>query len=368
MGSLLDVQTIEDIAVGAAILGTGGGGDPYIGKLMAQQAANEYGPARLIDLDDVPDQEWIVPVAMMGAPTVIVEKIPSGDEALKAFQALERYLGAKAYATMSIEAGGINSTIPIAVAAALDLPLVDADGMGRAFPEIQMVTPTLYGISATPMVMVDEKGNSLILNTISNRWTEKLSRAATVQMGGSAIIALYAMKGWQAKEALVKGSISLEAMLGRAVRLAHQEKRDPIEAILSTARGFKLFEGKISDVERKTEKGFARGEAQIEGIEKYKNRALKIHFQNENLVAVLDGSAVATVPDLISILDKESGLPITTEGLKYGSRVVVIGIPCSEKWRSEEGIKLVGPRYFGYDLDYIPIEARAEAMRRWIAE
>jgi hypothetical protein len=62
------------------------------------------------------------------------------------------------------------------------------------------------------------------------------------------------------------------------------------------------------------------------------------------------------VPDLISVLDLESGLPITTEGLRYGNRAIVVGSPCNPKWRTKEGLELVGPRYFGYDFDYTPLE------------
>ena len=61
-------------------------------------------------------------------------------------------------------------------------------------------------------------------------------------------------------------------------------------------------------------------------------------------------------PDLITVLDAETGIPITTEGIRYGARCVVLGIPCDNKWRTKRGIELVGPRYFGYDTDYIPVE------------
>ena len=40
---LIDVADLDDIATGGAILGTGGGGDPYIGKLMAQEAIRRHG-------------------------------------------------------------------------------------------------------------------------------------------------------------------------------------------------------------------------------------------------------------------------------------------------------------------------------------
>jgi DUF917 family protein len=354
----LEIQNVEDLALGAAVLGTGGGGDPYIGKLMAIHAIEKYGPVTLLSLDEIGDDDLIVPAAMMGAPTVMVEKLPQGDEAIKAFRALEDYLGRKINATMSIEAGGLNSTIPITVAARLGLPMVDCDGMGRAFPEIPMVTHTLYGISATPFAMADEKGNSAILNTIDNHWTERLARSITIDMGCTALIACYAATGRQLKECSVPGTITLAERIGRTIREARQGNRDVIAAVQEVTGGFEIFRGKITDVQRRTETGFARGEATFEGMDGYSGQRMKLYFQNEHLVAAVDGQIVVTVPDLIAVLDAETGQPITTESLRYGFRVVILGIPCHEKWRTPAGLALVGPRYFGYDTDYVPVEVR----------
>jgi DUF917 family protein len=355
---LLHPENVEDIALGAAVLGTGGGGDPYIGKLMGIQAIREFGPVTLLSLDEIDDDAVIVPTAMMGAPTVMVEKLPKGDEIIKAFYALESYLGQKITATMSIEAGGLNCVTPLTVAARLRLPLMDCDGMGRAFPEIQMVTATLYGISATPFAMGDEKGNSAILNTIDNRWTETFSRSITIDMGCTAMIACYATTGKELKEWGVPNTITLVEEIGRTIREAQSSKTNVVEAVREIVGGFEIFKGKIVDVQRRTEKGFARGEAILEGIDEYDSQILKLQFQNENLMAMLDGEAVVSVPDLITVLETESGEPITTEALRYGFRVTVLGIPCNQKWRTPEGIALVGPRYFGYDMDWVPVEER----------
>jgi len=355
---LLHEQNVEDLALGAAVLGTGGGGDPYIGKLMAIQAIREHGPITLLSLDEIKDDDLIVPSAMMGAPTVIVEKLPRGDEIIKAFRSLESYLGRKITATMSIEAGGLNSTTPLTVAARLGLPMVDCDGMGRAFPEIPMVTHTLYGISATPFAMADEKGNSAILNTIDNHWTETFSRSITIDMGCTALIACYATTGRQLKECAVPNTITFAEEIGRTIRETRAAKGDVVAAVREITGGFEIFKGKIVDVERRTERGFARGEATFEGFDEYASSTLKLHFQNENLVAILDGEIVVSVPDLITVLELETGEPITTEALRYGFRVAVLGIPCTPKWRTPEGLKLVGPRYFGYDIDYVPVEER----------
>ena len=360
---LVGEENLDDLAVGAAILGTGGGGNPYIGTLLAKQAVREHGPVELVSVDEVPDDAVVVPSAMMGAPTVMVEKLPRGDEIIRAFKALQEFLGKKITHTVSIEAGGLNSTTPFSVAAHMGIPLVDADGMGRAFPEIQMVTPTMYGVSATPMALADEKGNAAIIETIDNRWTERLARSLTIDMGCTAMIALYAMDGRMLKEAMVPGTIGLAEELGMLIREARTSHDDAIGAVLKRLDGFRVFTGKIADVARRTETGFARGEAKIEGTGEEADSTLELRFQNEHLVALRDGEIVVSVPDLIIVLDAETGEPITTEELRYGFRVTVVATPCDVRWRTDAGLALAGPRYFGYDIDYVPVEERFGAWR-----
>ena len=244
------------------------------------------------------------------------------------------------------------------MAAELGIPVVDADVMGRAFPELQMVMPSLYGITATPMAIADEKGNSAILNTINNKWTETLARTMTVDMGCSAMLAAYAMSGAQVKVAGVGRTITQIEMIGRTIRAAQAAHVDPIEAVRGATGGYVIWRGKVSDVARRTESGFARGDAYISGLGEYYGKLLCISFQNEFLIAQTDDEVLVTTPDLITVLDAETGHPITTETLRYGFRVAVLGMPCDWRWRTPAGIALVGPGYFGYKTDYIPIEKR----------
>jgi DUF917 family protein len=353
----LGPQAIEDIAVGAAVLGSGGGGDPFVGKLMALQAVAEHGPVTLVTPDELAPDGLAVPVAMMGAPTVVVEKVPNGNEIPRAFDALSAYLGRSVAAIIPIEAGGMNSMLPLALSATLGVPTLDLDGMGRAFPELQQVSFHLGGISATPMVLVDEKGNQTILQTIDNLWTERLARNLTVQMGGSAMIALYPMTVEQAGRHGILGSISLAERFGRVLREARHSSRSPVEALLEAGQGRLLFTGKITDVFRRTQAGFAKGEMALEGLDACRGHRLTVAFQNENLAAVLDGQVLASVPDLIVVLDQETGSPVTTESLRYGLRVSIVGFPCAPQWRTPLGLENCGPRYFGYEIDYRPIES-----------
>jgi DUF917 family protein len=64
---------------------------------------------------------------------------------------------------------------------------------------------------------------------------------------------------------------------------------------------------------------------------------------------------LASAPDLIMVLDPDTGEPTTTEDLRYGFRVVVLGARCDPRWRSEAGLALVGPRCFGYDFDFVAL-------------
>ena len=353
----IDTDNLDDFATGATVLGTGGGGDPYVGTLMAEQAIERHGPVELIDPAAVPDEELVVPSAMLGAPTVMVEKLPRGSESVQAFEALADHTGETAYATMSIEAGGLNSTIPIAVAAELGLPLVDADGMGRAFPEVQMVTLTLGDVAATPMSIADEKGNSVTVEAVDNRRAEQFARTTAIEMGGSCMIATYAHTGAQLRDHAVLGSMSFAHEIGETIREAQSGPRDPVDALVELTDGYELFEGKTVDVDRRTEDGFAVGTAEIEGLEAYEGRDLRLDFQNEHLIARdSERGVVACVPDLITVLDAETGDPVTTEGLRYGHRVRVVGMPCADPWRTEGGLELVGPSYFDYDVEYRPVE------------
>ena len=356
MSWTITADLVPDLARGAAVLGTGGGGDPYVGALLAGQALAEYGPVEVVSVDEVPADAVVVTAAMMGAPTVMVEKLPGIEEVARPVRELSEHYGAPITHIACAEVGGVNSTIPLVAAAALGLPLIDGDGMGRAFPELQMVLPTLDGIEASPLAYADEKGNVGVLRAVDNHWVERIARVAAVEMGCSIMISGFQMSGEQAARALVRDSLSTCLQIGRTITAAQDAKTDPVLATADLLGGRTLFSGKVVDVERKTNAGFARGTARLEAASAATDgtgepERLELSFQNEHLVARLGDQVMATTPDLIIVLDHDSGEPVTTEALRYGQRVSVLAAPADERWHSPEGIELVGPRYFGYDLD-----------------
>ena len=157
----IGISDIEDIALGAALLGAGGGGDPYIGKLLAIGAVKECGEVSLIDVDELSDDDVVVPVASVGAPTILTEKGVGSNEFTKLIDMVGSYYGKKITAIMPIEAGGVNSMLPIAAAARLGLPMVDVEAWSRV-PRNSNGYVHHWRRVGKPMLFIDEKGNMVL--------------------------------------------------------------------------------------------------------------------------------------------------------------------------------------------------------------
>lgn len=353
----LDRGRLEALAIGAGILGTGGGGNPYYGMLFVRRLLREGYRVTIVSPDEVPDDALVVSVGGMGAPTIGIERIHRGDEPLAALRALEEHLGRRATHLIPGEIGGANALRPLAVAALAGLPVIDGDGMGRAFPELQMDTFSIYGIPATPAAIADIYHDVVLFPRLRDAVTlERYARAVTVQMGGAAGFAFPVMSGDEVKRVAIPYTISLAVELGEAILAARRTHRDPLAAATAVTGGQVLFRGKVVDVERRLAAGFARGVVRLQGLGEDRGSELWIDFQNENLIARRDGEVIAVVPDLICLVDQETAEPVTTEVVRYGLRVAVLGIPAPAMLRTAEALAVVGPVAFGYrEVDYRPL-------------
>lgn len=360
MSMKLETETdLIDFAFGAAFLGGGGGGDPYIGRLMLRQQIDAGRRVDIVDLEDVPDDAFVVPVATMGAPTVMNERIPSAEATIEVLRTTERLFGRPSTHICGVEAGGINATLPMVVGAITGLPVVDVDGMGRAFPELQMVTFGIYGVAASPVVLRNETGDEVVVTAADNRRAEAIARAVVSEMRGMAQIGLYPMSGRQLKSTGVAKTMSLAKQIGAVVRETRQLNLDPFKAIVSLisnrgGRAYNLFTGKISDLTRETRAGFSVGQVMLESLDD--SAPAVIEFQNEYLRFTHRGVTRAIVPDIVTILDLETATPFTAESLRYGQRVRIMGISAGDVLRTARALEVVGPRAFGFAEDFVPIE------------
>ena len=356
----LVIQDLTDYVRGASLLGAGGGGDPYIGLLMLQQQLDGGRELHILSIQDLEDDAFVASAACMGAPTVMTEKLPSIDALRLALHRLERHVGQAVSAIIPLEIGGINSTVPLVLASHLGLPVINADGMGRAFPEIQMVAFGVYGCPISPVVVANERKDVVVVESDDNKQGEDLARSVVTQMGGMAHIALYPMSGRDVKRTCVPDTLGLALQIGRSISSARAMDKDPFNSLFSALEQCLpkrdcgvLYDGKVVDVLRDTKGGFNIGLIKLRGLTG-RGSEFEVRYQNEYTVALKDGTICALVPDIIAVLDRETAEPITAEQVKYGQRVKVIGITVPEVMTTPEALATFGPAAFSIDAEYKP--------------
>src|SRR5256714_13440274 len=304
----ISLDDIEALAVGAWILGTGGGGSPYLGLLNMRRPYGEGHRVSLMAPVDLADEDGAAVVPNMGAPPVGQERLADSRNLARAVEIQEGLLGSKFRAVMSLEIGGGNGIQPLMAAAHLGLPVVDADLMGRAYPEAQMTSVAVGDLRPYPCALYDPRGlESIVTNVPSWKWMERVSRKICVEMGSIASTCKAPRTGREIKDWGIHFTVSKAIGIGRRVREAHGRHQDPIAAILDEAQGKQLFRGKVVDVARRATEGFLRGRCVIDGLDEDRGVRLEIAFQNEWVVAWRVGGEkrepIAMSPDLICVLD-----------------------------------------------------------------
>jgi len=355
----LTLDLLENLVIGSAILGSGGGGDPLYFYMMARYEIEKHGPVSLIGINDLKKDDFVLPVGFMGAPVAETEKIPSGREFFAVVNAFEKILKKNIDVVMPYEIGGINAFIPVIVAAQKGIPLLDADLMGRAFPEVQMTVCNLVeGMHSSTGVVADCLGNTVIIHANDSHTLEKFGRQATVAMGSIAAFGYYPILGQQAETFTIPKSISKAIAIGKLHRDAKKNGVSPLDAILKLCKGVHLGSGRVVDIDRFISKGFVNGKVVIE----HQKDKIEVIFQNEFLIAKYNDKIFATTPDILVLIEQETAVPITCESLQYGIKVDLVALPAPEIWTTPAGLALVGPRHFGYDVDYCPINKKTSPM------
>lgn len=333
--------------------GYGGGGNPYLSTLNLRRLYAEGARVQVLQPDELADDDMVAVVSGMGAPLVGQERLKDPRHMARAVELMEDYLGRPFRAIMALEIGGANALSPFLAAALLGRPVVNADCMGRAYPEAQMTSFAIGGLSMFPLSLVDVRDNEVIVTRAESwKWMEKVSRAVCTAVGSTAATCKAPRTGREVKDWGIHDTITQATDLGRVVLEARARHDDPVAAVLDHAKGKQIFRGKIVDVDRTTTGGFLRGKTVIEGIDADRGATLELAFQNEWAVAFRNGEPVAMTPDLLCLLDSVSGSAIGTESVRYGQRVSVVALPAPEILTTPAGVAAVGPRAFGYDIDF----------------
>jgi DUF917 family protein len=359
----MEIRNIEDasmLVTGATIMGTGGGGDNRQGLRLLREVLESNHKIRIVPLDRLTKEPLIAVPYFVGsvAPGEIKKKNPVKikDPVKVAVSQLEEVLGKKITAFAATELGGLNTSVAVHIAARLGLPMVDGDLLGRAGPELHQCTAHLFDVSMCPSAIVTDGGNIVIVKGYGSIDSyEATARHQSVIAGHSAVVVDTPMALRDARKVILQGTVSLCFKLGKAVHRARQKSKDPVQAVVDALQGWKLFQGKVSNFKWKDESGFLQAELWLDGTREFRGHKLKSWIMNEHIMVWRDRKPVVMPPDLMSLL-KSNGEAVTNGQLRVGMNLTAIAAKSPQVWRTARGLALFGPRHFGFDFDYQPVE------------
>jgi DUF917 family protein len=361
-------QDIQDFVRGCTFMGTGGGGDPKDGIAWLTEALKEGLKLNGVDASDISNDDWTACPFLMGSIAPLTEEARRKMkqlglvEKIRSIQAecvrlLEDYVNVKIKAIVPIELGGSNTAGCVAAAARLGISVIDGDYTGRAIPEVPQTTPYLEGLPLWPISSVDKYGNYCIIkDSVGYEMAERIGKFIAAASFGLAGQAGFLFKGKDMKRVVLPGTLSRCLEIGRLIRTLREEGRDPVLEIVKELDGWILMEGKVTKKEWEDREGYYWGTHTISGEKEFAGKELKIWFKNENHFSWLNGKPYVASPDMIIVVDRESGDPFMNSAIEEGNNVAVIGLRAIEKFRSKKGLDILGPGHFDFDVKYKPIE------------
>ncbi len=366
-------QDIEDFIVGCTFYGTGGGGFPEIGQ---DALLDLWKKGKEIAWDTVEDREDDIYTAcpfFMGSmaattPEIIQERQRLGalDPGYTYLECLEnsiRMLERRGQVTIELlipgEPGGSN--MPLCLAAGIELGIAVADGDysgGRAIPGMDQGLLSIRNKNILPMVISDLWGNQCVLEHTSNDgMLERIGKHLSMASFGATGNAAYLMSFKEAREVMTTGTLSKCYEVGRLIRTCAGQGKHPVSEMISKLNGFLLGEGEIISICAKDEGGYYQGEFIIQEAGSSKDAVMSVWFKNENHIFKRNHRIEATSPDFIITVDTDTGRPFVNSALRTGMKVSVIGLPADRQYRTADVLSVFGPRAFGVDMEYQPIEA-----------
>lgn len=348
---------------GLAILGTGGGGSPEWGRLIMENDLEKGRAAEIVKPEDIPDDATVASGGIMGSVKVL-DKISPKEliagwekrfELTEAFKLQAETIGKNIDFIVAFEMGGLNTPVMLSLGARTGIPVIDGDGLGRAAPETQMISFIGYGVSLTPMPLVDAVGNAVVVRYgVENTFADMLGRWVVTRGGGMGANCHYPMSGKKLKETVIPHTISGALALGEEVFKARSEKSDPVGAIAKFVGGQHIHTGFIEKLEEKEWEGFYFIDAKLSG-------GADLVIKNEYMALFINNKPVTIFPDFILGLDPYTGRGLMSADLKVGDEIALVITACHPRLRgaleSKEGQRAFSPARFGKpDLIYKPVE------------
>jgi DUF917 family protein len=362
-------EDVEDFARGTDFLSASGGGSPkatqdcLIGDL---EAGLQLGWSHI---DTLSDSALVVCTSFAGsiAPETFETQALERELGIErkverplveAVRELESYLGVTFDALIASEIGGINTGHTLDAAIHLGKPMIDADYSGRAVPESTCNVAHMAGKKIAPRALVNFYGDRIVIkSTTNNNMAERLSKH--VAMGSLGIVgcAGIILTGREVKEIAVRGTLTRSLDIGRSIRRARATGMDPVDAVTASISDTRLlFRGRIAKRTYENRDGYMWGEHTIAGEGDFLGHEMKVWFKNENHMSWLDGVPFASSPDVLELVDGDSAEPLANTYVSEGQRAALIGVKRCAQFDTLTGIRTLGPRRWGFNTDFRPLE------------
>lgn len=368
MGQIQTQTDADDFLRGANFMSASGGGDPAVERRQLHEDVHDGLDIGWVPLDSLGTDEMLFSVCYSGSiapesfddPEQRANALGGGKiherPFVEAVRLLEHVLEVRCGGLVSIELGGINSGAILSAAARAGLPLVDGDYAGRAIPELHATAPHMHGAPVLPFACVDHFGNQVVIRSSpSNAWAERISKHLALSSLGMIACAFAALPASRVAEIYIPQTMSECLALGRAIRQAREANGDPVAAACDALGGRLLFKGTVSGRDW-ANTGYMEGTHELEGTGEFAGHRLSVWFRNENHVTWLDGDPWVASPDLIEFCDPQTAEPLVNTYLELGQEIAVVGRRRRDQFDSLAGLDTLGPRHFGFDVEFRGIE------------
>ena len=232
---------------------------------------------------------------------------------------------------------------------------MDADPAGRSVPALQHSTYCIHGVPMCPISVMNRFGEGAVFTSVfDDERAEDLVRALAMVSQNHIAVVDHVNTAEVLKNAVIRGAITQSMKVGEAYRKAKMAGEDYACAAAEAGGGKLVFRGVVKSHEWGTQGGYTVGTRILEGTGEYEGHTLKIWYQNENIMSWLDGETWIMAPDLICLFNEDEALPQLNPYGEVGTRQSVIVLPAPADWTTKRGLELFGPRFFGFDMDYVP--------------
>lgn len=345
MRRILTKKHMESILIGATYLGAGGGGSlRFAGKKFTDLEKNGVLlDVELWSLDELAPTDYGATVASLGSPLAMIQGGEFGADLVHAYQSFKRAFAAEGKTVSCLysgEMGGLNTFVPMLVSIMSDtdpkkrIPLLDVDSNGRAVPELNTTLASMRGYPPFPIGLGNMDGDEIICYPKSSESGEKIARtlceAYNMQIG----FCTWGMNRAELESHTCIGYLSYAESIGDVILAAKRTGEDPRPMLRDMMMLTDLFSGEITDIEVSVVGGFDVGTTTVRADS---GELYWLDFQNENMIARDEtGKVLVTIPELIVMLDQETGMPLTNADTSIGMKVHVSATPAHPLWWQED--------------------------------